>query len=223
MLLAAASWHEPDVAVNRQPMVWFSEDGSTWSEGSEVGQPNFWLWRVTWHMGVARGVGYGRTAGNRLVRLYESTDGLNFNVMRNNLYDVGYPNETSIVYAQDDTALCLLRRDEAPHTGLLGTSKPPYREWSWKDLGVRVGGPHLIEVDAGRFIAATRLYDKEIRTALSWLDPETGILTEFLRLPSGGDTSYAGLAWHEGLLWVSYYSSHEGKANIYLATVKIAP
>ena len=46
-------------------------------------------------------------------------------------------------------------------------------------------------------------------------------MTEFLKLPSGGDTSYAGLAWHEGLLWVSYYSSHEGKACIYLAKVKI--
>ncbi len=43
---------------------------------------------------------------------------------------------------------------------------------------------------------------------------------EALQLPSGGDTSYAGMAWHDGLLWISYYSSHEGKANIYLAKVK---
>jgi hypothetical protein len=40
-------------------------------------------------------------------------------------------------------------------------------------------------------------------------------------LPSGGDTSYPGLAYHAGLLWVSYYSSHEGKAAIYLAKVKL--
>jgi hypothetical protein len=32
----------------------------------------------------------------------------------------------------------------------------------------------------------------------------------------GGDTSYPGLVWHDGLLWISYYSSHEGKTNIYL-------
>ena len=42
-----------------------------------------------------------------------------------------------------------------------------------------------------------------------------------LTLPSGGDTSYAGMVWHEGLLWVSYYSSHEGKSAIYLAKVKV--
>ena len=48
-----------------------------------------------------------------------------------------------------------------------------------------------------------------------------GKLTEALKLPSGGDTSYAGLVWHDGLLWISYYSSHEGKTNIYLAKVRI--
>ena len=51
------------------------------------------------------------------------------------------------------------------------------------------------------------------------IDPEYGTLTEVLTLPSGGDTSYPGLVWHDGLLWVSYYSSHEGKTSIYLAKV----
>ena len=40
-----------------------------------------------------------------------------------------------------------------------------------------------------------------------------------LTLPSGGDTSYAGMVWHNDLLWVSYYSSHEGKTSIYLAKI----
>ena len=42
-------------------------------------------------------------------------------------------------------------------------------------------------------------------------------------LTSGGDTSYAGLVWHDEVLWISYYSSHEGKTSIYLAKVKIPP
>ena len=73
----------------------------------------------------------------------------------------------------------------------------------------------------GRFLAAWRLYDKNYRTSLLWLDPEKGTLEEFLTLPSGGDTSYPGLVWHAGLLWVSYYASHEGKTSIYLAKVKL--
>ena len=46
-------------------------------------------------------------------------------------------------------------------------------------------------------------------------------LTPILELPSGGDCSYPGLVWHEGHLWVSYYSSHEGKASIYIAKVRL--
>ena len=42
-------------------------------------------------------------------------------------------------------------------------------------------------------------------------------LTPLVTLPSGGDTSYSAFVWHEGLLWTSYYSSHEGKTAIYLA------
>ena len=79
----------------------------------------------------------------------------------------------------------------------------------------------MIRLPDGRIVAAVRLYDNGARTSLMWLDSDGAKLTEFLKLPSGGDTSYAGLAWHEGLLWVSYYSSHEGKACVYLAKVRI--
>jgi hypothetical protein len=41
-------------------------------------------------------------------------------------------------------------------------------------------------------------------------------------LPSGGDCSYPGLYWHDDVLHVTYYSSHEGnKAAIYHAQVRI--
>jgi hypothetical protein len=65
------------------------------------------------------------------------------------------------------------------------------------------------------------LYDGGPRTSLCRIDPEAATLTEALTLPSGGDTSYAGIVLHKGMLWVSYYSSHEGKAAIYLAKVAI--
>ena len=62
---------------------------------------------------------------------------------------------------------------------------------------------------------------QKVRT-VAGLDRSRGReVAEFLTLPSGGDTSYPGLVWHDGLLWVSYYSSHEGKTSIYLAKVKL--
>ena len=42
-----------------------------------------------------------------------------------------------------------------------------------------------------------------------------------LTLPSGGDdTSYCGMVWHGDLLWMSYYSSREGRTSIYLAKTR---
>lgn len=49
---------------------------------------------------------------------------------------------------------------------------------------------------------------------------ESAALAPAVAVTSGGDTGYPGLVWHDGLLWVSYYSSHEGKANIYLARIR---
>ena len=70
-------------------------------------------------------------------------------------------------------------------------------------------------------IAAVRLHVPKTRTSLVWIDPIAGTLTECLALPSGGDTSYAGMVLHDDLLWISYYSSHEEKTCIYLAKVKL--
>lgn len=218
MLSGAAALHQP--GAKHQSLVWFSKDGIGWSEPIKIGDPNFWLWRSTWHKRTAYGIGYG-TADRRLIRLYASRDGSKFNTLVENLLDRNYPNETSILFREDDSALCLLRRDGQELSGLLGHSRPPYVDWSWQDLGVRIGGPHMIRLPDGRFIAALRLYDGRTRTSLMWLDPEAGKLTEFLKLPSGGDSSYAGLVWHDNQLWVSYYSSHEGKTQIYLARVKV--
>ena len=80
----------------------------------------------------------------------------------------------------------------------------------------------MIRLPDGRFIAAVRLYDDKVRTSLCWLDVEKATLAEVLKLPSGGDTSYAGMVWHDDQLWVSYYSSHEEKTSIYLAKVRFS-
>ncbi|MCA9032653.1 MAG: exo-alpha-sialidase [Planctomycetaceae bacterium] len=217
-------------AVNRptthkhQSLVWFSKDGAQWSERHEVGDRDNWLWRVTWHKGQAYGFGYGCRSDDRGIRLFRSADGASFDTLIAKAGVEGtYPNESSLVFLPDDTCYCLLRQDGQPSAGYVGKSRPPYDEWTWKRLNLRIGGPHMIRLPDGRLLAAVRLYDAPVRTSLCWLDPEAGTLTEALKLPSGGDTSYAGLVWHDDLLWVSYYASHEGKTAIYLAQVKDTP
>lgn len=221
LMLVAAIAVQPPEAPGHVSVVTFSNDGRQWSELQPVGDRNFWLWRVTWLDDTAYGIGYATGDQDRLVRLYRSNDGRSFETWVENLFDEGYPNETSIVFLPDATALCLLRRDGTPKTGLLGRAEPPYRDWTWQDLGVRIGGPEMIRLDDGRLIACVRLYDGGARTSLCWVDAEQGKIEEFLKLPSGGDTSYAGMVWHDERLYVSYYSSHEGKTSIYLAEVEL--
>jgi hypothetical protein len=220
MLLAAGATHPP--TPSRQSYTWFSSDGRRWSAPTPVGDHNYWLWRVAWRDGAGYGFGYEYT-GVRDLRLYRTRDGRRFERETEPVQKEHWPNESSIVFLPDGQALCLLRRERGPATALLGESRPPYREWKWKDLGRRVGGPHIIRLPDGRLLAAVRLYDGRTRTSLCWLDRESGRLDEILTLPSSGDSSYPGLVWHEGLLWVSYYSSHEGKTSIYLAKVKLPP
>ncbi|MDZ7386302.1 MAG: exo-alpha-sialidase [candidate division KSB1 bacterium] len=201
-----------------ETMVWFSDNGGRWRGPTKVADPDYWLWRVTWHKGLCYGIGYSCGARHN-IRLYTSRDGREFSTLVSTLYDRDYANETSIVFVENDTAVCLLRRD--PEQGLLGISAPPYTDWRWVPLGARIGGPHMLRLPDGRLLAAVRLYDERQRTALCWVDRRQGRLTECLTLPSGGDTSYPGLVWYKDTLWVSYYSSHEGKAAVYLAQVKV--
>jgi len=219
MLCGAEALHDRS-KHSHQSLAWFSGDGRTWSDRYEIGDPNFWLWRVTWHKGTAYGIGYGVGTEKGSLRLYASKDGKHFETLVKPLLEGGYPNETSIVF-DGDTAYCLLRRDATPINGQLGVAEPPYTDWQWKDVGTRIGGPHMLRLPDGRFVAAVRLYDGGVRTSLGWIDPASGKFTETLKLPSGGDTSYPGLVFHDGLLWVSYYASHEGKTSIYLAKVRI--
>ena len=108
-------------------------------------------------------------------------------------------------------------RDPGP--GLVGLSRPDYREWTWRELNHRIGGPCLLRLPGGELIASARLHDGEVRTSLCERDTRPGRLTELLALPSGGDTSYPGMVTTDGELFVSYYSSHEGRTAVYFARV----
>jgi hypothetical protein len=219
MLSGAEAFHDRS-RHSHQSLVWFSRDGRSWTERHEIGEPDYWLWRTTWHRGRAYAIGYGCRDDNQQIRLYHSDDGRRFSILLADMNSDRYPNETSMVFTKDDTCYCLVRRDGAGANGLLATSVPPYTAWTWSDLGHRIGGPHMIQLSDGRLVAVVRLYEPVVRTSVCRVEPAAGTLTEILQLPSAGDTSYAGLVWHDDRLWISYYSSHEAKTSIYLARVR---
>ena len=220
MLVAAAA--PPAAGGKYQTYAWFSKDLRTWSEPSKIGEEDFWLWRVAWHDGRAYSIGYGCKPGIEFVRLYASDDGRTFRPIVSKLLEPGYPSESALVFLPSDTALCLLRRDaRGQSSAQLGEATPPYTQWTFHDLGMQLGGPSAIRLPDGRLVAAGRVSTPREHTGLCWLNAAPPSLEEFLPLPSGGDTSYPGLVWHDSRLWVSYYSSHEGRTAIYLAEIAL--
>ncbi len=201
-----------------QSLAWFTSDLETWDGPHDVGEPNIWLWGITWHKNTGYSIGY-KTRTDRFVRLYQTANGTDFAPLVENLeIDDPYPNESKIIFDAHDTAHVLLRTESLAQ---FGTAQPPYTDWQWQKLDQRIGGPNLIQLPGGHFLGAGRLYVPRARTALFWIDPESGKIDETLTLPSGGDTSYPGLVLHDGILWMSYYSTHEGKSSIYLAKIAL--
>tara|TARA_B100001123_G_scaffold211139_1_gene238565 strand:+ start:51 stop:503 length:453 start_codon:yes stop_codon:yes gene_type:complete len=87
---------------------------------------------------------------------------------------------------------------------------------AFTDLIYHQGGPNFLRIPDGRMWCASRI---DGRTKLARMTVNT--FEPVLELPCDGDTGYPGMAWHDGLLWISYYSSHEGKTSIYLAKIRL--
>jgi hypothetical protein len=238
MIVAGGSvYRGTKTLVSRQPRVFFSKDALNWTPSQRVLSEGDWLWRVTWYEGRAYGVVYNsskreskgaqqaakdtkpaRAAAAGKLRLVVSEDGVKFDTITQ-LDVIGDPNETTLRFLPGGELMALVRREGGNSFGWIGTSKPPYRQWQWHETRHRFGGPNFIRLPDGSLWGASRSYAGGPRTVIARISPTS--YEPLLTLPSGGDTSYAGLVWHDGLLWVSYYSSHEGKTSIYLAKVRL--
>lgn len=237
MLVMGGSVYKGTKFLGRRPRVAFSKDGKQWTAPQKVLHEDEWLWRVTWHDKKCYGVAYNAAARTTKdaqeaaakdqpvssdpaewkLQLVVSDDGVNFQTLTH-LGVPGHPNETTLRFLPDGKLIAMVRREGGSKNGWIGSSSAPYKEWTWNETAHRFGGPNFIVGPKNEWIASSRVYGKASKTGigpmtLKSFDPQ-------LILPSGGDTSYAGLVLHEGVLWVSYYSSHEGKSSIYLAKVK---
>jgi len=231
MLIGGAAPRQKDnQSTPTGTFVSFSKDGRQWTQPQIAVEPGRWLWCVTWHEGKAYGVSYTAGKGSEpYLDLLVSDDGIHYKTLVPRLLEQGYPTEVTLRFDSEGTCYALVRRDRHgndPSSALLGISKQNYKNWQWKDLGPEFngfGGPNFIQVPGRHWLAMGRMHDGGAHTALCYLDIENGTMTRLIKLPSGGDTSYPGTVWHNNMLYISYYSSHETKTSIYLAKVKIHP
>jgi hypothetical protein len=220
MLLMGGSVYEGKKLISRQPRVAFSKDGCNWTATQKILSEGDWLWRVTWHEAKAYGVSY-RTEPKEdwTLTLFVSKDGLKYDkVCKLNV--PGNANETTLRFLPSGEMTALVRREGGSKKAWIGVSEAPYKKWTWKETKHQIGGPNFIILPDGKMYAGGRNYIDKVSTMIGPLTPDG--YEPIFTLPSGGDTSYPGMVWHENLLWVSYYSSHEGKASIYLAKIKLS-
>lgn len=235
LMLSAGLLNRQAVPPKRRSVVWFSGDGMTWKKMTpDSPSGDTWRWQITWHAGQAYSIGYGgRDSGGCL---YRSPDGIGWEPLIRPFFPANSRNESSqwiatescLAFGREGDAFCVVRRDplqpddQPGPSAWVARSAPPYEHWTWRELGQRVGGPLLVQLADGRWILAGRTYGPR-STALLEIDPLAPHVLQTLVLPSGGDTSYAGVVEDDGLLWISYYSSHEGKTAVYLARVHVPP
>ena len=203
----------------RRPRVCRSADGSVWTAPLPIAEEGDWLWRVDRRAGLSLGISYRLPSARRwTVALLHSGDGLDYRELAP--LDVpGKPNEATLRF-RDRAVIALVRREAGAGRAWIGRSAPPYRAWRWRETAERVGGPNFIVLPDGSMLAATRLW-RRARPIVALCSMTTDSLRPILELPSGGDCGYPGMVLYRGRLWVSYYSSHEGKARIYLAQIRL--
>ncbi|MEX0978671.1 MAG: sialidase family protein [Pirellulales bacterium] len=234
MINMGASSYHGEKRLGIESRVAFSEsDGTTFGPPLKVEFPKDtisgadWLWRITWHEGVAWGCVQHLHSGpvgddRRALRLVRSRDAIHFEEVAQ--LDVDSPSETTLRFLPDQTMVAMIRCEGTPPIGRIGTAKPPYTDWKFVDANKRFGGPNFVQLPGGDWLAGSRAYDSgPPKTQLWWLDLDSGKCRDLLTFPSGGDNSYPGFVVDAGKrrVYVSYYSSHEGKAAIYLATLRL--
>ena len=224
--------NDRDDIRNNTSVVYRSKNGTDWSKAKSIAHKGFWLWQTSWvgEQGFALGYQWG---SRDATRFYRTVDGDKYEIHVDHIRPPGdRSNEHAMVFDPNGIAHMLLRRDNTDSkTGgyaLLGKAEPPYKDWEWRRLNITLGGPSMIRLPDGRLLACVRRYANENHrnwgsqwTELGWVDATTATYTPAAKLPSGGDSSYAGLVFYNDLLWVSYYSSHEGNTSIYLAKIQI--
>jgi hypothetical protein len=219
-------------------VVTFSKDGRAWSAIQRITHKNpddnrFWLWRPVWRKGWAYGVAYmsepdsppNRRVFNAFV--CKSRDGVHYERVTE---FIAGGTEAAIEFDKRDVMTIVLRGSSSQPKALLLQSPAPYASWTKKELtadigGDQIGGPAVLRLANGQLLGAGRRFSdkpsKEQRTGLFVIDEAKATMANLLLFPSGGDTSYPGLVWHKNRLWMSYYSSHEGKSAIYLAQIAL--
>ncbi len=224
--------------------VCLTRDGRAWSSPRQVYGVNYWLWRVLatpaeGFLCAAYHFPFRAHRSERSVHLLRSPDLLQWHLV-GLMHEGDGPGEPVLWQPAPGVLHAVIRREADDRCSWFGCSRAPYTQWQWRDLGVMIHAPVVLQVK-GEWLVAGRSRPADLPPGT--VPPDSGAHTTLWRLvpdarpeplltvPSAGDCSYCGLALAPaGEVLMSYYSQHErlpldGRqptpADIFLARIRV--
>lgn len=201
--------------------VTFTDDGKTWGKPQPVYEPQYIMWKPLAQGGKFYAAVHKKdeTSGGkgRDVHLVVSEDGLQWQKI-STIRAGNWESETTLFVDPKGHMTAFLRQKYGSPACQVLEADPPYTEWKARPAGV----PHLSGHSIHTFGDTTYLFSRSRNgkaTGTTIYTFADGKLVPYCELPSGGDCSYAEAVQMGDDMLVSYYSSHEGPTNIYLAVV----
>lgn len=237
--------------------VTWTTDGLTWMPLTPILRPNYWGWSACiidrlWYVAAYQG-GHTHDHGSTIALFCGATptalsyygtiyDGLDFRKDgETSVIPHMWPAEPVLWRPTPDTLACLLRTEGTMDIGL---SRWPYHLWRWHATSAMCHPSAVLSMDGDILVAGRevelppprRRFSSAITqrparpscyTTLYGLPPGGYSPRPRLRLPSGGDTGYAGLAPGPlpNTVLISYYTGHATPhlgADVSLALVEIS-
>ena len=220
----------------------WTEDGLHWSPWTRfTGADGWWLWHPEYYNGKYYCAGYGNwdRLNSTSLAWFESDNMIDWRQMRIVHEGADHPNEASLDFLSDGTAILLSRRELASKKPLLMRSAPPYDHWTKTELDVALAGLAVWHVGDDIYFAG-RWYPQERRhvahLAAFKLVNEQPVLQVVFPSGPGYDHSYPSVAPfpdNPNHFTMAYYSNHNMPPNpaanqwchpdIYVADVLFVP
>jgi hypothetical protein len=215
-------------AMNGKELVtWvrYTNDGKTWSEAQKVYEPQYILWKPCAHDGAYYATAHKKDESSngkgREVHLVKSKDGITWEKV-STIRAGNWESETTMYFDDKHHATAFLRQKYGSPQAQILESDPPYTTWTARPADVNHLSGHSVHTFRGVTYLLSRIRGGGKNDTGSMIYTFSGgKLAPYCQLPSGGDCSYLEAVEDGPNMLVSFYSTHEGKTNIYLATVPL--
>jgi hypothetical protein len=216
LLTAAVTMHHGEKDRHRT-YAWSSRDGRQWDGPEMIGESGYHLGHIEWQRGKAYTFGLQPGSPSESLRSFSSAGDLQLSPWNPTAGSPSEHGRVAVRFLTDESGIAI--SESSSGTAKLGVSRPPYRQWTWKDTAVSLHFPRLLHLSDGRLVASGS--DSRGHSALFLVHPDDLSLEPIGALASGQAQGGTGLAWHDGSLWAAYAIIDSGVPTVSLVRIQL--